>query len=185
MNINSYLYHVFQIIDDTTGEAAIVDPVEPETVLQAVQDEKANLTTVLTTHHHWDHAGGNKKLLSLMPNLIVYGGDDRIDELKHKVSQGNDFKVGSLKISCLATPCHTTGHICYYVTDADGGSKAVFTGDTLFMGGCGRFFEGNGQQMNEALNVKLAQLSDETVRKFAISRQALLVALMIESLQLS
>lgn len=65
-------------------------------------------------------------------------------------------------MKCFTTPCHTKGHICYYVTDANGGSKAVFTGDTLFLGGCGRFFEGDGAQMNEALNVKLAQLPDET-----------------------
>ena len=136
---------------------------EPETVLNAVQAEQVNLTTVLTTHHHWDHAGGNQKLLELRPDLHVIGGDDRIDALKQKVAQGDQVKIGNLNIECFATPCHTTGHICFYVTDADNGSKAVFTGDTLFLGGCGRFFEGDGAQMNEALNVKLASLPDETV----------------------
>ena len=121
------------------------------------------MTTVLTTHHHWDHAGGNKKLLELHPGLHVVGGDDRIDEMKQKVAQGDEFKIGNLNVLCLSTPCHTTGHICFYVTDSDGTSKAVFTGDTLFLGGCGRFFEGDGRQMNEALNVKLANLPNETV----------------------
>merc|ERR1712156_728429 len=154
--------YMYLIIDDATNEAGIVDPVEPETVLQAVKDENVNLTTVLTTHHHWDHAGGNKKLLEMNPGLHVVGGYDRIDEMKQKVTQGDEFKIGNLKVKCLATPCHTTGHICFYVTDIDGTSKAVFTGDTLFLGGCGRFFEGNGLQMNEALNVKLANLPNET-----------------------
>ena len=83
--------------------------------------------------------------------------------MKQKVAQGDEFKIGNLNVQCLATPCHTTGHICFYVTDSDGTSKAVFTGDTLFIGGCGRFFEGDAIQMNEALNVKLASLPDETV----------------------
>ena len=95
--------------------------------------------------------------------LHVVGGDDRIDEMIQKVTQGDAFKIGNLNVQCLATPCHTTGHICFYVTDSDGTSKAVFTGDTLFLGGCGRFFEGDAIQMNEALNVKLASLPDETV----------------------
>ena len=155
--------YMYLVIDDLTGEAGIVDPVEPETVLEAVKAENVQLTTVITTHHHWDHAGGNEKLLKLKPELHVIGGDDRIQALKQKVTQGDEFQLGSLNFKCFATPCHTTGHICYYVTDAQGGSKAVFTGDTLFLGGCGRFFEGDGQQMNEALNVKLAQLPDETV----------------------
>ena len=59
----------FQIIDEETNEAGIVDPVEPKTVLEAVKAENVNLTTVLTTHHHWDHAGGNKELLQLHPGL--------------------------------------------------------------------------------------------------------------------
>lgn len=40
-------------MDEETKEAAIVDPVEPDTVLAAVEEEKVNLTKVLTTHHHW------------------------------------------------------------------------------------------------------------------------------------
>ena len=104
----------------------------------------------------------------MKPGLHVVGGDDRIDELKQMVKQDDQLKLGTLNVKCFTTPCHTKGHICYYVTDANGGSKAVFTGDTLFLGGCGRFFEGDGAQMNEALNVKLAQLPDETVSRIIV-----------------
>ena len=48
-------------------------------VLQAVAEEGVSLTTVLTTHHHWDHAGGNKDLVTRLPGLIVIAGDERID----------------------------------------------------------------------------------------------------------
>lgn len=44
---------MLQLMDETTKEAAIVDPVEPKTVLAAVEEAGVNLTTVLTTHHHW------------------------------------------------------------------------------------------------------------------------------------
>merc|ERR1711894_643164 len=62
------------------------------------------------------------------------------------------------------TPCHTSGHICYYVTSKGDSEndKAVFTGDTLFIGGCGRFFEGSPEQMNTALNEILGSLPDDT-----------------------
>ena len=54
----------------------------------------------------------------------------------------------------------TKGHVCYYVTqDTD---KIVFTGDTLFLGGCGRFFEGTAEQMYEALVNKLGKLPPDT-----------------------
>ena len=48
-------------------------------VFQAVAEEGVTLTTVLTTHHHWDHAGGNKDLVTRMPGLAVIAGDERID----------------------------------------------------------------------------------------------------------
>jgi glyoxylase-like metal-dependent hydrolase (beta-lactamase superfamily II) len=75
---------------------------------------------------------------------------------------------------CLATPCHTQDSICYYVTDTSDVSSlsssspssapgAVFTGDTLFIAGCGRFFEGTGKQMHAAFELQLGTLPDATV----------------------
>uniref|UniRef100_A0A669DI85 Hydroxyacylglutathione hydrolase, mitochondrial n=1 Tax=Oreochromis niloticus TaxID=8128 RepID=A0A669DI85_ORENI len=132
-------------------------------VVEAVRKHGVKLTTVLTTHHHWDHAGGNEKMLKLMPGLKVYGGDDRVDAITKKVSHSNTFKVGSLNVKCLSTPCHTTGHICYYVTKENSTEPpAVFTGDTLFVAGCGKFFEGTAEQMHKALIEILGRLPPET-----------------------
>lgn len=122
--------YMYLIICNQTREAAIVDPVNPETVMSAVKEENVNLksgnlwtaskiinsnlniTLVLTTHHHWDHAGGNEKLVSSFPStLTVYGGDDRIGALNKKVKQDDTFKIGNLNVKCLFTPCHTTGNI--------------------------------------------------------------------------
>ena len=81
-------------------------------------------------------------------------------------------------MTALSTPCHTSGHICYYVESEDHMSRAVFTGiteemsnyctcisigDTLFIGGCGKFFEGTAEQMFHALCEVLAGLPADTV----------------------
>lgn len=72
-----------------------------------------------------------------------------------------------MDVKCLFTPCHTTGHICYYITSTvDNVAPIVFTGDTLFIAGCGRFFEGNATQMYDALINKLSKLPGNTVNNF-------------------
>ncbi|XP_047389872.1 hydroxyacylglutathione hydrolase, mitochondrial isoform X3 [Sciurus carolinensis] len=88
--------YMYLIIDKDTREAAIVDPVQPQKVVETVRKLGVKLTTVLTTHHHWDHAGGNEKLVKLEPGLKVYGGDDRIGALTHKVTH---------LFTLQATPC--------------------------------------------------------------------------------
>ena len=98
-------------------------------------------------------------------NLSVLGGDDRIEALTKKVAHGDKVKVGGLDVTCMSTPCHTSGHICYFFAGG-GDTPSVFTGDTLFLGGCGRFFEGTADQMHEALVGKLAKLPDETVTNY-------------------
>lgn len=153
--------YMYLLIDKESREAAIVDPVEPNKVATAVRDYDAKLTKVLTTHHHWDHAGGNEKLCTIFKQLKVFGGDDRVSGLTDKVTHDQTINLGKLTIKCLATPCHTSGHICYYVT-APTGPPLVFTGDTLFISGCGKFFEGTGAQMYQALIKTLGALPDET-----------------------
>ena len=173
--------YMYLLIDEKTRNAAIVDPVEPTSVLEAVAEENVRLTTVLTTHHHWDHAGGNEKLVSACngltgnspggnPPLRVIGGDDRIGGLTDKKTHEDVVHLGNLRIKCLSTPCHTSGHLCYHVTESseDAGDPlpsqpgCVFTGDTLFISGCGKFFEGTGEQMHRALIEVLGSLPDET-----------------------
>ncbi|KAM9013329.1 hydroxyacylglutathione hydrolase, mitochondrial isoform 2-T2 [Ara ararauna] len=155
--------YMYLLIDEETKEAAIVDPVQPQKVLDAVKKHGVKLTTVLTTHHHWDHAGGNEKLVKMETGLRVYGGDSRVGALTQKVSHLTSLKVGSLNVKCLCTPCHTSGHICYYVTKPNSSEPpAVFTGDTLFVAGCGKFFEGTPEEMYRALIEILGTLDPKT-----------------------
>ncbi len=154
--------YMYLLVDEATNKAAVVDPVDPDSVYKAVKEEKVELTSILTTHHHWDHADGNDKMANMVKNLTVYGGDDRIKALTNKVKHDDTFKVGELSVKCLFTPCHTKGHICYYVEGGDD-SRAVFTGDTLFLAGCGKFFEGDAKMMHKALVEVLGHLPDDTV----------------------
>ena len=158
---NEYNY-MYLVIDEKTKKAAVVDPVNPDELLKVVESENVELVAALITHHHWDHAGGNKELLYRMPNITIYGGDDRVYGVTDDsiAKHGTGIALGSISIKFLHTPCHTTSHICYHAEDE--GEACVFTGDTLFLGGCGRFFEGNGQDMYYSLIEVLGQLPFET-----------------------
>jgi len=163
--------YMYLVIDKTSMQAVVFDPVEPENVLKEIRRQNVTLSAILTTHHHWDHANGNTEMVSSYQsevpsaNLEVYGGDDRIQSLTMKIGQGDTIKVGSMTFQCIFTPCHTLGHICYYLTTEDSNIQkpAVFTGDTLFIGGCGKFFEGTAEQMYSALVEKLGALPPDTM----------------------
>ncbi|KAI8342443.1 hydroxyacylglutathione hydrolase [Chlamydoabsidia padenii] len=147
----------YLLLDEKTKTAAVVDPVEPDKVLSALEEySDYRLTTVLTTHHHWDHAGGNSKLLNKRPGLMVYGGSKQVEAVTNIIKTEQDsIQLGDLSIQPYLTRGHTMDHVCYYVQDA------VFTGDCLFSSGCGRFFEGTPTDMDGALT-KLKQLPETT-----------------------
>ncbi|CAK8695928.1 hydroxyacylglutathione hydrolase, mitochondrial-like [Clavelina lepadiformis] len=153
--------YMYLLVDETTNEAAAVDPVEPDKIIKAAADEGVKLTTVLTTHHHWDHAGGNEDIIAKVKGLTVYGGDTRIAGVTTPLAHDFCFKIGSLSVRSLFTPCHTSGHICYFV-ESNEEPAAVFTGDTLFLAGCGKFFEGTPSEMYHALVNILSKLPSNT-----------------------
>lgn len=75
-----------------------------------------------------DHAGGNEELVKKFPTALqVFGGDRRIGALTDEVKHGDKFTIGDINVECIYTPCHTSGHICYYLT-VPGQVPAVFTG---------------------------------------------------------
>ena len=77
------------------------------------------------------------------------------------VADGDVLELGALRITCMVTPGHTRGSLCFHI-QADGDAGSVFTGDTLFVGGCGRLFEGEAEDMWPAIEQRLAPLPPET-----------------------
>ncbi|KAF8894447.1 Metallo-hydrolase/oxidoreductase [Infundibulicybe gibba] len=152
--------YAYLLIDEPSNTAAAVDPYDVDKVVAAAKGLGVQITAAITTHHHHDHSGGNKA--ARFPEAPIYGGSDKIPALTKLVKDKDEFRVGeNTQVKCLATPCHTQDSICYHVTGT-GHPGGVFTGDTLFIAGCGRFFEGTGDEMHRALSY-IGALPDKTV----------------------
>ncbi len=150
--------YAYLVVDDASKECGVVDCAEADKVMAAVRQHGLKLTTVLPTHYHFDHVGGNEDLARALPGLRVYGArseNGRIPAQTHPIDDGDTVEVGALKGRVIGIPAHTNGHVAYYFPQL----SAVFTGDTLFIGGCGRVFEGKAQTMVDSL-AKLAALPD-------------------------
>ncbi|MBI2361619.1 MAG: hydroxyacylglutathione hydrolase [Deltaproteobacteria bacterium] len=148
----------YLLVCEETGEAAIVDPSEGEPVLRRAEKEKVSLKAILNTHHHRDHTGGNAFLLERL-SLDVYGHGtdrDRIPGLTHPLDDGDRVILGSLTGRVLFIPGHTRGHVAYLF------ENKLFCGDTLFVAGCGRLFEGTAEQMLASLS-RLKALPGDTL----------------------
>ncbi|HZY58191.1 MAG TPA: hydroxyacylglutathione hydrolase [Candidatus Binataceae bacterium] len=150
----------YLVVDDATKECGVVDCAEAGKVLAEVKRQGLNLTTVLSTHWHFDHVGGNNDLRAALPRLRIYGAraeNGRIPSLTDPIDDGDEVRVGGLRGRAIGIPAHTNGHVAYYFPTL----KAVFSGDTLFIAGCGRLFEGGAATMVNSLS-KLAALPDDT-----------------------
>lgn len=153
--------YAYLVVCDATRTAAVVDPSEAAPVREAVQREGVTLAAIWNTHHHWDHVGGNEELVRAHPALEVVGhasDQGRIPGQNRAVEDGDEITLGEeLCARIIHNPGHTSGAISYYLA----GPGAVFTGDTLFLAGCGRLFEGTPAQMHASLE-RLAALPDQT-----------------------
>ncbi|XP_036028904.1 probable hydrolase PNKD [Onychomys torridus] len=111
-----------------------------------------------------DHSGGNRDLSRRHRDCRVYGSpQDGIPYLTHPLCHQDVVSVGRLQIRALATPGHTQGHLVYLL---DGepykGPSCLFSGDLLFLSGCGRTFEGTAETMLSSLDTVL-DLGDDTL----------------------
>lgn len=155
--------YTYLLICEASGEAAVVDAPELEPVVRRVERTGARVRQVLSTHHHADHCAANPLLAERFgaPVLGHASDADRLPGLTRGLEEGDIVRVGRETARVLHVPAHTRGHIAYVFDDAN----AVFCGDTLFAGGCGRLFEGTPEMMFVALHEKLGGLSD-AVRVF-------------------
>jgi hydroxyacylglutathione hydrolase len=139
------------------GRAAIVDPGDPAPVQRELMRRGLTLEAILVTHHHGDHVGGVATLAGAT-GARVYGprGED-IPARQVALGEPAAIEVLGVALHVLDMPGHTRGHIAYHAPAL----HALFCGDTLFAGGCGRLFEGTAAQMVASL-AKLAALPGAT-----------------------
>ncbi len=147
--------------DSGSSDACIVDPGDATPVLNYLKQENLNLSAILLTHHHPDHIGGVSDLVDHY-NVPVYGPESSaIPQVTKALHEGEHIEVANTSFSVLEIPGHTLDHIAYYAETANDTGPALFCGDTLFAGGCGRIFEGTAEMMYNSLQ-KLAALDPQT-----------------------
>lgn len=121
------------------GECAIIDPLrEVSPYLERAHKDDVRIKYVFETHFHADFVSGHVTLAEKTGATIVYGPLANPTFEAHIAKDGEEFSIGSLTIRVLHTPGHTMESSCYLLLDAEGNEKAIFTGDTLFLGDVGR-----------------------------------------------
>lgn len=125
----------------------VVDPGDAQPVTAMLQARQLQLAGILATHHHPDHVGGIPALAPANTGPVYGPAQESIDSLSQRLHDGQRVSRPDLglEFEVWSVPGHTSGHIAYV------GHGAVFCGDTLFSGGCGRLFEGTAEQMHASL----------------------------------
>jgi len=142
-----------------TGETAAVDTGDAQATSDALKKTGWNLTEIWITHHHADHTAGllatkaahNTKCIGPAASSAQIKGIDQ------EVGDGDSMTFAGVQVDIIATPGHTRDMINFYIPN----ENLVFTGDTLFVLGCGRLFEETASTMHNSL-LKLAKLPAET-----------------------
>lgn len=162
--------YAYLLVCPTTNQAALVDASEPDPLLEVARsaaNEGVRIVALLSTHHHADHVGGNEAVAQALGGALrVYGHASdrgRIPAQTEFLQDGDTFSIGALRVTARHVPGHTNGAVSYVVAGDEGQGEppAVFTGDTLFVAGCGRLFEGTAETMTASL-AKLGALDPAT-----------------------
>jgi hydroxyacylglutathione hydrolase len=143
-----------------SSQAVVVDPSEVEPVRRALEEHKLTLAAIWLTHHHHDHVGGVEGLCDALGAMPVLGSaydltQGRIPRQTQGLTEADALVFEGQPVRILEIPGHTLGAIAYLV------SGCLFSGDTLFLAGCGRVFEGTMPMMQASL-AKLRELPLET-----------------------
>mmetsp|Transcript_32973 Transcript_32973/g.51546 ORF Transcript_32973/g.51546 Transcript_32973/m.51546 type:complete len:254 (-) Transcript_32973:222-983(-) len=150
--------YIWVLLNSLKRQAIVVDPGQADPVHNIFSRMGIELAGIFVTHHHHDHTGGIAALTRGI-DIPVYGSAaSKVREVTHRVCDEDKIHVEALDVTfdVLAIPGHTLDHVAYYT------HNAVFCGDTLFLGGCGRIFEGTPSQMYQSLR-KLQALPQDTM----------------------
>jgi glyoxylase-like metal-dependent hydrolase (beta-lactamase superfamily II)/rhodanese-related sulfurtransferase len=157
---------------ESNGVAAVVDPIRDiDEYLQVSKDRNATIKYIFETHFHADFVSGHLDLAAATGATIIYGPNTQTNFPVHVAKDGEEFKIGHLTMQVLHTPGHTLESSCYLLKDEAGKAKAVFTGDTLFVGDVGRpdlaqksgelTMEDLAAMLYDSLQAKIMPLADD------------------------
>ena len=146
---------VIQSENPAENRAWVVDPGESKKVIEYFEENQLQLAGILLTHHHYDHTDGVKAVMSTLGEVpIVSNAQGPFSPVTYPVKDGDQIQVLEETFQVIATPGHTDEHISFYH------SEALFSGDTLFTGGCGKIWQHPPELMADSL-LKLRALNDD------------------------
>ena len=171
-NLSHYSY---AILSECEKKIIVIDPARnPQPYLDYAKDNNAQITGVIETHPHADFVSSHLELHKITGATLYVSKLVDAFYPHQSFDEGQIIQLGKIKLSALNTPGHSPDSISI-VLEQDGKQKAVFTGDTLFIGDCGRpdLREGAGKikttrvelakQMYHSLRDKLMQLQDDVL----------------------
>lgn len=124
---------------ESQGEVAVIDPLRETTpYLDRANKDGNKIKFVFETHFHADFVSGHIDLAKATGAKIIYGPGAKTSYDIYEAEDSEVFTLGAVKIKVLHTPGHTPESSCYVLYDESGIEKAIFTGDTLFIGDVGR-----------------------------------------------
>jgi hydroxyacylglutathione hydrolase len=147
----------YLIADEKTKEAAVVDSsYNAEEIVKILKTQNFRLKYVINTHGHSDHTAGNTELKSIFGAKIIAHKLSKVN-CDIWVEDGDVIKIGSISLKIIYTPGHTVDSICILVDN-----QKLLTGDTLFVGECGRtdMPGGNSKSMYDSLFNKILKIED-------------------------
>ncbi|UUX48155.1 hydroxyacylglutathione hydrolase [Nisaea acidiphila] len=151
--------YVYLLHDADSGSTAVVDPGAAAPVIEALEARGWKADLIINTHHHGDHTEGNEAVRAKYGCKLAGPKSEtaRIAGMDITLAEGDSFDFAGHKAEIFETPGHTSGHIAFFFPDSD----ILLSGDTLFVLGCGRVFEGTMEQMWSSLK-KLRALPPAT-----------------------
>jgi glyoxylase-like metal-dependent hydrolase (beta-lactamase superfamily II)/rhodanese-related sulfurtransferase len=124
---------------ESNGEVAIIDPLrETEPYIEMAKHDGAKIKYIFETHFHADFVSGHVDLARKTGADIIYGPKAKPGFDAIIAEDGQEFKIGDVTLKVIHTPGHTQESSTYLLIDEEGNKKAIFTGDTLFLGDVGR-----------------------------------------------
>lgn len=151
--------YIWAVVHTPSMQALVVDPGDANAVLPYLKEHGLLLEGILITHSHLDHTAGIDGLLEAFDIPVHAPNSPEIPQATHTVQDGDKIEFHGAEFFAIHTPGHLPEHVSFYAMLDQ--TPVLFSGDTLFSGGCGRIFSGTHDQLHESLT-KLGALPRTT-----------------------